>query len=103
MMVGVRYYITVHVCVCVCMCVCVCVCVCVCLHECTGVHVISVAYVAHLHMLYMLQIVCFHSTVDAGSGTMLTYRRTCLASTWFSMYSWIVSTPHSVPAYTSCT
>ena len=26
-----------------------------------------------------------------------------LVSTWFSTYSWIVSTPHSVPVYTSCT
>ena len=28
-----------------------------------------------------------------------TYSGTC----WFSTYSWIVSTPHSVPVYTSCT
>ena len=27
----------------------------------------------------------------------------CLVSTWFSTYSWIVSTPHSVLVYTSCT
>jgi hypothetical protein len=31
------------------------------------------------------------------------YRRTCLVSTWLSAYSWIASTPHSVPVYISCT
>ena len=34
---------------------------------------------------------------------MYMYSRTCLVSTWFSTYSWIVSTPHSVHVYTSCT
>ena len=28
---------------------------------------------------------------------------TGLVSTWFSVYSWVVSTPRSVPVYTSCT
>ena len=28
-----------------------------------------------------------------------TYSGTCVVSTWFSTYSWIVSTPHSVPVY----
>ena len=31
------------------------------------------------------------------------HKPTLIVSTWFSTYSWIVSTPHSVPVYTSCT
>ena len=31
------------------------------------------------------------------------YSGTRLVSTWFSTHSWIVSTTHSVPVYTSCT
>ena len=31
------------------------------------------------------------------------HKPTLIVSTWFSTYSWIVSSPHSVPVYTSCT
>ena len=38
-----------------------------------------------------------------GEETCLHCSGSYLLSTWFSTYSWIVSTPHSVPVYTSCT
>ena len=38
-----------------------------------------------------------------GEGCVcVVYSGTCLMSTWVNAYSWIVSTPHSVPVYTSC-
>ena len=49
--------------------------------------------------LYDKQVVVVPRKLEAVSM----YGRTCLVSTWFSTYSWIVSAPRSVPVYTSCT
>ena len=43
------------------------------------------------------------ATYVFGEETCLLVSGTCLVSTWFSTYSWIVSTPHSVPVCISCT
>ena len=42
-----------------------------------------------------------YSSIDGSSSSLYNHCETCLVSTWFSTYFWIISTPHSVPVYTS--